>query len=153
MSILLDTGILLRAFVKADPLNPSIRQAIVEYRRQREDLVTAFQNVAEFSNVSTRPVSARGGYGIPVAKVALRVRFVERLCRRLFENERSYEIWRHLIDRYDLSGVSVHDARLVAIMQAHGVDRILTTIERDFRRYEPEGIVVVTPQSAAAGTG
>jgi predicted nucleic acid-binding protein len=147
MSILLDTGILLRAFVKADPLNATICQAIAQYRRQGEELVTTFQNVAEFSNVSTRPVSARGGYGIPVAKVGLRVRFIERLCRKLFENERSYEIWRQLIDRYDVSGVAVHDARLVAIMQAHGVDRILTANERDFRRYEPEGIVIVTPQS------
>jgi predicted nucleic acid-binding protein len=148
MGILLDTGILLRAFVRADPLNEPIRQAFALYRRQHEELLTTFQNVAEFSNVSTRPVSARGGYGIPVAKVTLRIRFIERLCRRLFENERSYEIWRQLIDRYDVTGVAVHDARLVAMMMAHGVDRILTANDRDFRRYEPEGIAIVTPESA-----
>jgi predicted nucleic acid-binding protein len=78
----------------------------------------------------------------------LRVRSIERLCNLLFEDERSYEIWRQLIVRHSVTGVAMHDARLVAIMKARGIDRILTVNDRDFRRYEPEGIVIITPQSA-----
>jgi predicted nucleic acid-binding protein len=147
MSVLVYTGILLRVFVKADPLNRSIRDALRKLRIENEELVTTFQNVAEFCNVSTRPVSARGGYGIPMTKVGMRVRFVERICRVLFENERSYSIWKNLVTKYDVSGVAAHDARLVAMMKAHSIDQILTVNDRDFRRYEPEQIVVLTLSS------
>ena len=145
MAVLVDTGILLRAFVKVDPHNDSIRKTLAQLRRQGEDLVTTFQNVAEFTNVSTRPVSARGGYGVSPVKVSLRRGFIERLCRRLFESERSCDVWRQLIDRYQVTGVAVHDARLVAMMLDHNISQILTLNGSDFRRYEPEGIVTVAP--------
>jgi hypothetical protein len=35
-------------------------------------------------------------------------------------------------------------------MLVHGAQRLLTLNERDFRRYEPEGIIVITPQALLA---
>jgi hypothetical protein len=78
--------------------------------------------------------------------IEARVGFIERLCRRLFENERAYQHWKRIILKYNVMGVAVHDARLVAVMLAHGIQRVLTVNDRDFRRHEIEGIVVVTPQ-------
>ena len=46
---------------------------------------------------------------------------------------------------HDVSGVQVHDARLVASMIAHNVTRILTFNVTDFERYADEGIEVVNP--------
>ena len=46
---------------------------------------------------------------------------------------------------YDVSGVQVHDARLVASMIAHNVAHILTFNVTDFTRYDSEGIVAVDP--------
>jgi predicted nucleic acid-binding protein len=146
MPVLLDTGILLRAFVPADPDCGPIRSALRQLRRQNEELFTTFQNVAEFYNVSTRPVTARGGYGLPVKTVEARVAFIERLGPRMIENDDVYRQWKRLISNYKVTGVAVHDARLVAMMLAHGVGRVLTVNDRDFRRYEPEGIGVLTPQ-------
>jgi predicted nucleic acid-binding protein len=37
---------------------------------------------------------------------------------------------------YRVSGVQVHDARLVAAMHIHGVKRILTFNTKDFARYD-----------------
>jgi predicted nucleic acid-binding protein len=147
MPVLVDTGVLLRAFVKADPHCRPIRTALQRLRRQDEELVASFQNVAEFINVSTRPTSARGGYGLPIKMVQARVGFIERLCRRLVEDDEAYQNWKHLVFKYNVTGVAVHDARLVAIMLAHGIKQVLTVNDRDFRRYEPEGIMAVTPQA------
>ena len=152
MPVLVDTGILLRAFVKADPNCEPIRVALLKLRRQNEELIVAFQNVAEFFNVSTRPFSSRGGYGLPVKMVQARVSFIERLCGRVSEDDQTYQQWKHLASKYDLAGVAVHDARLVAIMLTHGIQRVLTINDRDFRRYEPEGISAITPQMLVGGT-
>jgi predicted nucleic acid-binding protein len=145
MAVLVDTGILLRAFVKADPNCGAIRTALLDLRRRNEELVVTFQNVAEFVNVSTRPVSARGGYGQHVQKVLARVSFVERICTQLGEDESTYQVWKNLIARHELTGVAVHDARLVATMLTHGIASVLTMNDRDFRRYESEGIRILTP--------
>jgi predicted nucleic acid-binding protein len=37
--------------------------------------------------------------------------------------------------KHEVSGVQVHDARLVAAMQVHGAARILTFNVKDFSRY------------------
>jgi predicted nucleic acid-binding protein len=64
MPTLVDTGILLRGFARTDPQYSDIRRALLKLRRQGEEFLTSFQNIAEFVNVSTRPASARGGYGL-----------------------------------------------------------------------------------------
>jgi predicted nucleic acid-binding protein len=147
MSVLLDTGVLLRAFVPADPNCEPVRECLRLLRRHNEELVVAQQILAEFYNVSTRPSSARGGYGLAGSTVDARLRFIERLCRRLLENDESYELWKKLISKYQVRGVAVHDARLAAIMLAHGIDRVLTINEQDFHRYAVEGITVWNPVS------
>jgi predicted nucleic acid-binding protein len=48
-----------------------------------------------------------------------------------------------------VSGVQVHDARLVAAMRVHGVKRILTFNERDFARYAD--VEAVHPRSVGLG--
>jgi predicted nucleic acid-binding protein len=50
-----------------------------------------------------------------------------------------------LVAQHEIVGVSVHDARLVSVMLANEVNQILTFNERDFRRFEPDGIVVLSP--------
>ena len=145
MAVLVDTGILLRAFVKAEPTSAAIRRSIRELRERGEELVTAVQKIAEFSNVSTRPATARGGYGLPTSKLGLRIAFIERLCRRLYEGEESYAIWRRLVAAHAITGVAVHDARLVSIMLANSVHQVLTLNDRDFRRFESDGIVILSP--------
>jgi predicted nucleic acid-binding protein len=51
--------------------------------------------------------------------------------------------WRRLVETCGVSGRQVHDARLAAVMLAHGVSHVLTFNVEDFRRYP--GIVVVNP--------
>jgi hypothetical protein len=62
MEILVDTGVLLRAFDKSSSEQRPILRAFRLLRLQGHSLVTTHQNIAEFWNVATRPASARGGF-------------------------------------------------------------------------------------------
>jgi predicted nucleic acid-binding protein len=55
-----------------------------------------------------------------------------------------YAEWLQLVSTVGVSGVQVHDARLVAIMRVHGVSHLLTFDTTDFARYP--GITVVHPR-------
>jgi predicted nucleic acid-binding protein len=97
MLYLVDTGILLRLFNRADPNCTTIRKALWELRKGGHRLVISLQNVAEFWNVSTRPTEARGGYGLSVAEADRRVRVIERIFSVLPDNPNTYSVWRNLV--------------------------------------------------------
>jgi predicted nucleic acid-binding protein len=130
--------------VPADPACGKIRLGLRRLYRDGEAFSVVFQNVAEFCNAATRPSTARGGYGIAHDVVESRLRFIERYARVETESLASYQIWKQLVSRYQVSGVAVHAARLVAVMLAEGIRRIFTLNSRDFQRYKPEGIEIVT---------
>lgn len=146
MRVLVDSGVLLRLLDRADPLHADIRAAIRRLKRRGDEPVTAAQNIAEFWNVATRPPSARGGYGLSVADTEHRLRLIERLFPVLTESPISYTLWRNLVRTHAVQGVQVHDARLVALAQAHGIIHILTLNVADFMRYQPL-VVGMHPQA------
>jgi predicted nucleic acid-binding protein len=148
MPYLLDTGILLRLFDRRDPEHVTIREAVARIKVRGEELLTTSQNIGELWNVSTRPASARGGYGLSVQIVERRVAFLERQCRILFDDDACYSEWKRLLSTYNVTGVSVHDARVVAVMVRWGVTQLVTLNAEDFRRYQ--GIVVRTPAELVA---
>jgi len=61
----------------------------------------------------------------------------------LVELAATYSIWRSLVVAHSVMGKQVHDARLVALMQSHGITHILTLNGADFARYP--GITIVDP--------
>lgn len=148
MAYLLDTGILLRLFDRSHPDCLTIRAAVRSLKLRQEVLCTSHQNIAEFWNVSTRPTSARGGLGLPVAQLAPRVAFIERLCMLVSSDHRAYLEWRRIVVQLNITGVSVHDARIAAVMMVHNVTNILTLNPQDFQRYP--GITAVEPKSVTA---
>lgn len=64
-----------------------------------------------------------------------RARLFESRLRLLADNLAIHQEWRRLIVTHNVSGVRVHDARLVAAMRVHGVKRILTFNQKDFARF------------------
>jgi predicted nucleic acid-binding protein len=142
MACLIDTGVLLRAFDASFAEYRLIRHAIRTLWNRQEDLIVTVQNLAEFWNVSTRPVD-KNGYGLSPERAVRRLTLIERICTVTTEDEHSYRLWKGLLTSYSLTGVSVHDARLVSVMLARGITSVLTLNERDFRRYG--GISILTP--------
>lgn len=149
MSYLFDTGVLLRLFHRADPNHADIRAALSSLRLSGEHLVTSTQNLAEFWNVSTRPASARGWFGLPLNRVEARLRFLERTFRIVHESPATLGIWKELLGTHEVHGVQVHDARLVAIMASHGIENLITLNVGDFERYARR-IRIHAPKDIAA---
>ena len=150
MKYLVDTGILLRIFDSDDPHCAAIRSMFRVLRSNSDELFFAFQNAAEFWNVSTRPTSARGGYGHDIGRVNLRLQFIERFAGRLVETHTSYEKWKELLVTHSVSGVAVHDARLVSVMSASGISHVVTLNTANFDRY-PQ-VTAVTPDDILRGS-
>ena len=92
------------------------------------------QNLAEFWNTCTRPAD-RNGYGLGIRETDLRAGVIESNLQLLPDSLAVHQEWRRIVVDDAVSGVQVHDARLVAAMRVHGVKKILTFNQRDFVRY------------------
>jgi predicted nucleic acid-binding protein len=151
MFVAADSGILLRILHRHDPQHAAVLAAVRILRRRGDTLVTAPQNAAEFWNVSTRPATARGGLGLDLHETERRLRILERLFQVLPDSPATYALWKQLVVGHGVKGVQVHDARLVAWMQAHGVSHLLTLNAADFARYPT--ITALTPQQLLGTPG
>ncbi len=145
-SYLLDSNVLLR-WVKPDHSDyPAIVSATDAILRRHGLLCYTSQNVAEFWNACTRPVD-RNGYRLSPQDTDRRARSFEERLRLLPDSLVVHEEWRKLLVANNVSGVQVHDARLVAAMRVYGVKHILTFNHKDFARYAD--IEAVHPRSVS----
>lgn len=144
MIYLVDTNILLRFSRREDPGYQIAREAVHKLKAGGHQLQTTLQNFTEFWNVSTRSANQNGFGRTPVETDEL-LQDLEHSFPLLLDSPDVYPEWRRLVVDYDVSGVQVHDARLVATMLANNVRHILTFNTQDFIRYNPEGIVPVNP--------
>ena len=95
--------------------------------------------------VATRPV-ANNGLGLTLRAALNELTYLETIFPRLPDSDDVYDRWRDIVITLGVSGVQVHDARLVAVMLTHGITHILTFNGKDFARFvNPVGIVVVDP--------
>ena len=106
------------------------------------------QNIVELWNVLTRP-RQQNGCGLSIAQADREIALLESQFTLLPDHEQIHVEWRKLVVAHSVSGRQVHDARLVAAMQAHGVTHLLTLNTRDFARYLH--IPAVHPQRLPAG--
>ncbi len=142
MSVFVDTNIFLRSAQPSHPLHGVAVSTVASLLARGTPLTVTPQIMAEFWNVATRPVE-RNGLGFPHAQVQEELLRLEAFVVLLGETAEVYAEWKQLVVAHDVTGVQVHDARLVAAMKAHGVGRILTFNGQDFERYAD--IEILTP--------
>jgi hypothetical protein len=111
-------------------------------RQTGERLCLVPQNLYEFWVVATRPF-VQNGPGMSVQEAEAELTKFRRLFVILDDTPDILPEWERLVMHYGVIGKNAHDARLVAAMTVHAVDRLLTFNSRDFQRYQ--GITVVTP--------
>ena len=144
---LVDTNVLLRAQQPQSKQFSDAYLAVATLQREGEVLGIVPQVVAEFWNVCTRP-SDRNGLGLSSKVAASKLQAIELAFTLFTGNELEiYQQWKELITTYQVKGVQVHDARLVASMLVHGLTHVLTFNGKDFQRF-PD-IEVVDPSSIA----
>ena len=97
------------------------------------------QNISEFWNVATRP-APNNGLGFSVALVWGEIEKIERFLTLLPDSPAVYGEWKRLVVQHGVLGSKVHDAKLVATMNVHGIRRILTFNTEDFTRSDIEAI-------------
>lgn len=91
--------------------------------------------LAEFWVVCTRPITARGGYGLTPAQTEQKARIIERYYHLLPDSFATHQEWRRLIVAHAVRGVTMHDTRIVAAMHVYGVTHLLTINQDDFARF------------------
>jgi predicted nucleic acid-binding protein len=122
---LLDTNIVLRFIFRTDPRYPIVKTAIRKLRNNQHTLYISSQNCREFWNVATRP-TAKNGFGVATKDATRILQRIELLFPLVPETPAVYHEWRRLVAAYNVSGVQVHDAKLVAAMKANNIFHILT---------------------------
>jgi predicted nucleic acid-binding protein len=142
MSVFVDTNILLRSVQPSHLHHEPAVNRVASFIAQGTPLMVTPQIVAEFWNVATRPIG-NNGLGMPHEQAREELARLEAFFVLLSESPEVYAEWKRLVITHGVTGVKVHDARLVAAMKVYGIDRILTFNGDDFRRY-PD-IEIITP--------
>lgn len=139
MSVLVDTNILLRRLQPDHVHHVMAIDSVARFLAAGEQVYFTLQNISEFWNVMTRPIAANGlrfSRGFALGEVVK----IERVLTLLPDSPAVYEEWKRLVITHDVSGAKVHDARLAALMNVHGVRRILTFNTSDFIPFEIEAL-------------
>ena len=144
MSFLLDTNILLRSVEPSHPMYSDTINAIKTIRNRETILYIAPQNLVEFWNVSTRPRD-KNGLGYSVEETKKEVNRLKSFFCLLPESPLIHSQWEMLVTNYQVKGVNVHDACLVALMLVYDLTHILTFNIDDFRRYQE--ITAISPKN------
>lgn len=139
---LFDTNIFLRLAEKNSSERLIILDAIRKIRAQNKTICYTPQILAEFWNVCTRPVSARSGLGLSVEQTERKVNLIQKHFELLPDTPATFIEWRKLVSDYKITGVQVHDTKLIASMNVHKVEHLVTLNEKDLKRFS---INVINP--------
>jgi predicted nucleic acid-binding protein len=137
MAILADTNILLRRTQSGHESHSLAVESVAVLLEGGEPVYFTPQNISEFWNVATRP-RAQNGFGFSVAIAAAEVAKIEQALILIPDSPAAYTEWKRLVLAHGVLGAKVHDARLVAAMNVHGIRRILTFNTGDFKRFDVE---------------
>jgi predicted nucleic acid-binding protein len=131
---LLDTNLLLRLSDQASPDRALTEQAILKLRVNGDLLCITTQNLMEFWAVVTRPTNVNG-YGWSTQEAAAEVQYLLKKFVHLPDPPDVLQHWLALVSQYDIKGRRTHDARLAAVMLAHGITHLLTFNTGDFASF------------------
>ncbi|GFE72150.1 PIN domain-containing protein [Chroococcus sp. FPU101] len=135
MLVLVDTNILLRSADPTHSMNFDAINSTTKLKQKGAKLYIIPQNLIEFWNVYTRPAN-KNGLGHTVSEAQSEVIRLKSFFQLLPDTPDIYPRWESLVSKYQVKGVQVHDAKLVAAMLVHQLTHILTFNVDDFNRYQ-----------------
>jgi predicted nucleic acid-binding protein len=141
---LADTNVLLRSASPAHPMHADAVRSVGTLLTRGERVCVFPQNLIEFWAVATRPVDANG-LGFSPSQAEAEVGKIESLLAVLPDGPSIYPEWRRLVIAHSVSGKQVHNARVAAAMNVHGITHLLTFNQGDFSRYS--FLILVDPVS------
>jgi predicted nucleic acid-binding protein len=141
---LLDTNVLLYLANPAALQHDAATRAVMRILADGSRLTVAAQVLFEFWSVATRPVSANG-LGWTVAQTHLAIDGFRTRFFVLEEKPEVVDLWLDLVVSNSLKGKRIHDAHLLATMQANGVTHVLTFNTADFP--PGAGLTILAPSA------
>ncbi len=142
MSVLVDTNVLTRIAEPNQQQSMMAADAVRSLLSRGEVLNIVPQCVYEFWVVATRPV-ANNGLAMTTGEASAKVDELTKVFVLLPDTAQIFAEWRRIVLDGDCHGKIAHDARLVAAMRVHRLDRILTFNGQDFSRFA--GINLIDP--------
>lgn len=144
---LLDTNVVLRLVDRSDPVHVQCRQAVEHLILRGDNPCLAPQVLIEFWVAATRP-QGDNGFGWTPDLAQAHVTHLRKLFPLLPDRPEVFDRWLQLVTEHAVLGKQVHDVRLAAFMQVHGVPAVLTLDPRPFRRV---GVTVIQPGELGPG--
>jgi predicted nucleic acid-binding protein len=131
--LFIDTNILIYANVATAPLHEPALNAIKAHHQAGRALWVSRQVLREFIAARTRPQT----FAKPSAPgvVIERVRYLEKHFQVADDTTVVTGQLIKLMERFQIGGKQVHDANIVAAMQAYSIPALLTHNTRDFKRF------------------
>jgi len=129
-----DTNLLVYASRNKSPFHPNATASLLRARDDGPPLWISRQVVREYLAAVSRPQPSE-----PALSIAEASADVERFLADFNVAEDGPEVTRTLLQllaQYPSGGRQVHDVNIVATMLAHGITRLLTFNEADFRRFD-----------------
>lgn len=142
-----DTNVWLRAVDAASTQHVQATSALERLQTNGDTIALAPQNLYEIWVVITRPLNANG-MGMTPSDAHARLEVMQDLFTLLPETPEVFGQWLNLVVGQNVSGKPAHDARLVAWMKVHGLQKLLTFNGDDFKRY---GLEVIHPSDLFGG--
>lgn len=141
-SILVDIYVLIRGMSMTMAQHHEAKSAIDHLQSRGWETAIVPQVLYKFWSVATRPVQANG-LGFDQKQAWTDLQWIRSHHMFYAETSALFPRWETLIHSVPVSGKNAHDARLVAAMQLHHIEHLLTFNVQDFRRYS--SIVVMDP--------
>jgi len=142
-----DTNVLVYANLAQAPLHTVALTRLQQLARSGATLWISRQVLREYLAVVTRPQGWSAPQ--PLARAVARVRYFQR--RFQVANETAAVTIRllTLLRTIPARGAQIHDANIVATMQVHGIQQLLTGNEDDFARFA--SVITVVPLGPLSG--
>ena len=120
-SYLSDTNLLLRMADPTSEQHAVATKALARLLGRGDEVYLTPQNFIEFWAVATRPVEANG-LGWTTEQTSKEMTDLQERFPLLPDSPEVFTHWLDLVKRLPIHGKRVHDARLVAVLQAHAVE-------------------------------
>ena len=131
--VFLDTNILVYANIAEAPFHEAALEAIRTHEQAGSSLWVSRQVLREYLAVLTRA----GAFDRPIPKKTLitQVRFFTDRFQVAEDTAHVTHRLLVLMEQFPIGGRQVHDANIVAIMQAYGIKQLFTHNQKDFARF------------------
>jgi predicted nucleic acid-binding protein len=133
--VFLDTNVLIYANLARSPFHLVAQARLTALDEPGIDLWISRQVLREYLAAMTRRNDLTGD--IPIAALAEDVRYFASRFQVAEDNLHVTERLLALLEQVSVGGKQVHDANIVATMQAYGIHQLLTHNTDDFTRFAP----------------